>query len=206
MPCPDRCPQPPQPPRLTLPDEWPRPPLVHDVIAAAVTASGIPRRVLTGAQRRHALVAWRQAAMEVAAQATGYSLTVIGRVFGRNHTTVIHARRSVAWAVQINCAETLRQLDAICSALVERMQQPAVAAAAPAHEPPPVTVVVTAPEPEPPPGARPAPRLKPLRPLVPHPLSVEGAAVDRWFAENDARFRHAMRTHHPEIAERITSR
>ena len=67
-----------------------------NVIAAVSAASGISREVLLGDGRGEKHVAdARAVAMWRLRELTGASYPAIGRVFGRHHTTVIHAVQRV---------------------------------------------------------------------------------------------------------------
>lgn len=79
------------------PDEraGPRPPSVKAIIAAVADHYGLSRIDLLSARRTHTVVRPRQLAMWLAATLTHASLPEIGRRFGgRDHTTVLHARRA----------------------------------------------------------------------------------------------------------------
>ena len=74
---------------LTTGDGAPKHYMVGEVIRAACRASGLTREELTGPLRGHAFLSWRQAAFVVMREQRR-SLPVIGRAFGRHHTTVLH--------------------------------------------------------------------------------------------------------------------
>lgn len=64
---------------------------VRQVLEAASDVLEIPVKHLTGPSRTQPLTRARQIAMAVAAERTPASTVIIGRVFGRDHTTVTHA-------------------------------------------------------------------------------------------------------------------
>lgn len=69
------------------------------IIERVSTAFGIPYREVMGASRTREVAAARQVAMyEVRKARPDLSLPQIGRIFGRDHTTVIHAVRKVEGA------------------------------------------------------------------------------------------------------------
>lgn len=69
---------------------------VGTVVATAAHALGTPAEALTGVARGDGpTIAHRHIAMAAARQ-LGHSLPAIGRAFGRDHTTVLHACRRVA--------------------------------------------------------------------------------------------------------------
>lgn len=150
--------------------------MVRDVIAAACRASGYTRQEMLSARRTPRIVGWRHAAMEVAGQLSGKSLPQIGRIFGRDHSTIISARRAVAARIAAGCQDTRAQLDAICAALegIEML--------APQSEPePPMVVEIKA-----------TPRAELEQPR-------QGPFSRKWFLANDARFRDAVVRAHPEL-------
>lgn len=172
-------------PELPLPETWPRLVLIRDVLAAAERASGLGAGRITGTSRLPDVVDWRFAAIEVAVQTTGASLQAIGRVFSRDHTTVLHARRRVARDVALGDADTIRCLDAVCAALIDRMmrvQPPVVVVQVPAR---PKADVVAADE-----GA--PPQVGPVTTTSAAGIVRDGAMDAAWWAANDARFRAAF--------------
>jgi chromosomal replication initiator protein len=72
----------------------------------------LPMTKLLGRGRYRRVCRPRQIAMYLACEMTGQSLPQIGRSFGRDHTTVLHARRTIAnlierdayWADQVDQA------------------------------------------------------------------------------------------------------
>lgn len=78
---------------------------VRRVLEAASDVLEIPLKHLTGPSRTQPLTRARQIAMAVAAERTPASTTVIGRVFGRDHTTVTHA----VGVIQAGMTPDLRQ-------------------------------------------------------------------------------------------------
>lgn len=74
---------------MTIPARQP-PVRVADVIAATVKVSGIDREALTGPGKARLVAHWRHAAFAAARERTRASTTLIGRAFGRDHSTVIY--------------------------------------------------------------------------------------------------------------------
>jgi chromosomal replication initiator protein len=85
--------------------------LIIEVVAAA---SGIGRRELLSRRRARRTVEARQAAMWLARQAAGRSYPAIGRVFNRDHTTVIYgvSRTEQRMATDYAFAVWVRSLEA----------------------------------------------------------------------------------------------
>lgn len=171
---------------------------VADVIDATVRAAGVPRRDLISDRRHKNLVRWRQAAMEVAAQATLASTPQIGRSFKRDHTTVLWARYVVANRVASGCETTQAELDAICAALGAVMDEDGVGIGGVAS----ATILARTP------GVREAVPVCCDAPLpatrqVPHAHPLESTLSPtfdrRWWRDNDIRFRAAMRSAYPEL-------
>lgn len=75
---------------------------------------GVEVRELLSDRRANRVAVPRHVAMYLARRATGYSLPQIGRDFGRDHTTVMHACAHV---------EALAARDAAFAAQVERLRQ-----------------------------------------------------------------------------------
>jgi len=80
-----------------------RPSLVIDTVA---TFYGYTAEELLSPNRTKKLTMARQAAMWLSRQLTDLSLPEIGRVFDRDHTTVMHAVRKVQAEVDANLATT----------------------------------------------------------------------------------------------------
>lgn len=165
---------------------------VRDVLLACAMASGRTPAEIISPQRHVELVRWRQAAMEVAAQATASSMPQIGKTFGRDHTTVLHARRAVAHAVAQGRIEVTRRLAAICRALLDR----AATAVAPIVVPAPRSLVVSA-DPVLPPADEPATRVM-TRVTARGDVVEDGMGRD-WWATNNAKFCAALAKAHPEL-------
>ena len=68
--------------------------MIAPLIAAASRVAGCPQAVILGDQRRADICRARHAAQWLACQ-QGNSLMKIGRVFHRDHASIIHARRRV---------------------------------------------------------------------------------------------------------------
>lgn len=82
------------------------------MIAATAAHFGERPDRLLDRDRSAPLVWQRQLAMYLATQLTGRSLPAIGRVFDRDHTTILHARKCMADRVQ-TCPATAAAVDAI---------------------------------------------------------------------------------------------
>lgn len=67
------------------------PPSWRFLVAVASARHGIPQADIVSASRVRSVVAARQDAMAMVYQHTQASTSVVGRYFGRDHTTVIHA-------------------------------------------------------------------------------------------------------------------
>ena len=68
--------------------------LSQSIIAQAAMESGIPVHVLTGGNRTRHVAHARQDAMLRIHEQTNFSLPQIGRMFGRDHTTVLYSIRT----------------------------------------------------------------------------------------------------------------
>lgn len=78
---------------------------IADVVARAAAAYGLERSALTGESLKKAIVKPRQIAMWAASRLTGRSMLEIGIYFGgRDHTTVIHAVRTISAEVAAGSA------------------------------------------------------------------------------------------------------
>lgn len=66
---------------------------VRDILRAAEKASGVPVEVLIGPSRRFNLMPVRAACARMAVR-RGFSLSQVGRVMCRDHTTILHHRDS----------------------------------------------------------------------------------------------------------------
>ena len=64
-------------------------------IQAVSNVTGIKKRHILGRRRLRRYADARQMAMQIVRQSTILNLTDIGRLFGRDHSTVIHAINSV---------------------------------------------------------------------------------------------------------------
>jgi len=70
---------------------------IAEVIDVSAEISGISSQHIIGRRRKQIYTRPRHAAMKIAIALTNASLPIIGRAFGgRDHTTVIHARRRAA--------------------------------------------------------------------------------------------------------------
>src|SRR5581483_9479904 len=94
----------------------PAPLTVDDVIVATARAFGTSVRRLRGRDRRHAVRLPRQVAMHLGRKIVGSSYGALGEAFGRDHTTVLQACRSVATRL-----ETDRSLAATVARIEQRL-------------------------------------------------------------------------------------
>jgi chromosomal replication initiator protein len=65
------------------------------VIKAVSTHFNVPIPILLGDRRTEPAVLYRQVAMFLCRQLTSLSLTEVGALFGRHHTTVLHAENKI---------------------------------------------------------------------------------------------------------------
>jgi chromosomal replication initiator protein len=68
---------------------------VSDIQAAVARHYGLPVEELTGECRKRIVARPRQIAMRLAHLLTEHSTVRIGQFFGRDHSTVIHARKAI---------------------------------------------------------------------------------------------------------------
>lgn len=68
---------------------------IKPIIGAVAKYYGVPLRDLVSFRRARALIRARQVAMYLARTLTKHSLPAIGRVFERDHTTILHACRQI---------------------------------------------------------------------------------------------------------------
>ena len=98
-------------------------PSVSDIIRAAADASHYSPEQITGDRRFSDLAHWRACAMYLALK-TGKSTTQVGRAFGgRDHTTVIYARRRIEAQTD---AYTGERVAAICVRVSMRLASRAI--------------------------------------------------------------------------------
>lgn len=71
-------------------------PTMPEIVAAAADAFGVSVDELVGRPRTQPLQSYRQATIAACRQLTGSSYPIIGRLFGRDHHTVISAVTRVA--------------------------------------------------------------------------------------------------------------
>jgi hypothetical protein len=117
-------PPPPPPPRIKLP--WREPTVmlilpgrrtkVRTIQRAVARECGFALADILGPSRKKKLTLARQIGMWLALQ-TGLSFPVIGRMFNRDHTTVLHAKRKIDAYVRCQQQETLATIAAIEKAL-----------------------------------------------------------------------------------------
>lgn len=87
-------------------------------VAAAAVAGRTTEDAILSRRRGYPLVRWRHAGMTLATERTRLSLPQIGRIFSRDHTTVLHARDAVDWSRPANAA-ILELVNGAIDALVE---------------------------------------------------------------------------------------
>jgi hypothetical protein len=71
------------------------PSMVRDIIGRVSSVTGISPAEIAGKSRSAKITFARHLAMWTVAKDTGLTLTQIGRAFGRDHTTIIHATRHI---------------------------------------------------------------------------------------------------------------
>ena len=74
--------------------------LVKGIVERVSSAFGVKPRDVLGPCRQRSVLLSRQVAMYLAREVTKLSLPAVGAAFGRDHTTVLHACRKVAEAIQ----------------------------------------------------------------------------------------------------------
>lgn len=79
-----------------------RPVTVQDIIRIVAAFYNLPASTLTSPLRKAKVVRPRQVAMYLADELTFNSLLQLGRKFGRDHTTVLHAIRKIGALRQTN--------------------------------------------------------------------------------------------------------
>lgn len=155
--------------------------LAGDVLKAVSIASGLPRGVITGQSRVTYVTRWRQVGIWIAYHATSRTLPELGRVFLRDHTTVLYAIRSVERRLEDDEDSEWRAAIQAVLAVLADLPPPV------APMPPPQAT-----KPEPPPS-KPAPRRR----------VIEKPHTRPWFEANDARFRAAFAAAHPDRVPQI---
>lgn len=93
------------------------------VVEACAAEWGVTRQQLLGEGRTGAVLQARQAAMTLAHRLLGYSLPRIGRLVGRDHTTVLHGIRRMTSQCQGDPALAARLDD--LAIRVARRKEPA---------------------------------------------------------------------------------
>lgn len=89
---------------------------IRQVVRAVSLHFNIPDRVLLGDARARHIVLARHVAMHLCHAVHGHSLSRIGRAFGRDHTSVLHATRRIA-ALLPTDPTLAAQVDALAEAL-----------------------------------------------------------------------------------------
>jgi hypothetical protein len=103
-------------------------PTIGAIKAEVARRSKVPVWELDSDRRHKDLVRARQIAMTIAKRVTRNSLPMIGKSFGRDHTTVLHAVRKIE--AEMASSQTLaREIEAIEEAVASRGQREAQAAA-----------------------------------------------------------------------------
>lgn len=72
---------------------------MHAIVAAVSERTGVSQRDILGTSRVRPIAKARQAAMALCRE-QGFSLPQIGQVFRRDHTTILHACRVMAPALE----------------------------------------------------------------------------------------------------------
>lgn len=87
-------------------------PTVDAIVKRVATAFGVNEKDILGISRLRKVLVPRQVAMHLAREVCGLSLPRLGAVFGRDHSTVLHACRKVEadMACDQRLAATVRQL------------------------------------------------------------------------------------------------
>jgi hypothetical protein len=75
-------------------------PAISDFVAASAHVTGVQPHQIVGDQQASEIVLARHLAVAAAASETGRSLPAIGRIFHRDHTTILHAVRKIRTAVR----------------------------------------------------------------------------------------------------------
>ena len=107
-----KVPRPAQPP-----DKGPHRPM-RRILEAVADVSGVSEFFLLSSRRSRALARPRHIAMYLCCERTRFSLPEIGRFFDRDHTSVMHARRTIqaaldagkGWAVRLH-AQAVERLE-----------------------------------------------------------------------------------------------
>jgi hypothetical protein len=95
-----------------------RPRLLITHIQATVAAYyGLPAEAMTSRQQYHRVSHPRQMAMFVASELTPHSIAEVGRRFNRDHTTVLHALKTVKQRIETD-AQALIDLEVLRERLV----------------------------------------------------------------------------------------
>lgn len=71
------------------------------IVNATVLSESVTRKEILGESRAQHIVAARHMAMAVCRR-SGLTVTMIGRLFGRDHSTVVHAVKSIEAHAQID--------------------------------------------------------------------------------------------------------
>ena len=85
-------------PEETPPPEYlaPEAPRIQTIVEAVADGYGLHPREIYGGRREQPIAEARQVAMHLARMLTRHSFPAIGRAFGRDHTTVQYAARSIS--------------------------------------------------------------------------------------------------------------
>lgn len=68
---------------------------MHEIVASVAEETGVPVEDIMGRSRLAQIARARQLAMYLCRRYRGAPLTLVGRFFGRHHTTVLHAERAI---------------------------------------------------------------------------------------------------------------
>lgn len=161
-------PEPARPPRAS----------VRGAVRHVAALCGMDPGVLLAGGRRRAVVRWRQAAMWVARQASGQSWTEIGRVLGRDHSTMIYGAQRAEAEMRLD-REYAWTLERAWASAEAEPWGPGESGPKPIDLPPPAPERAAEPaEPEPPVPAVPAVRTVPGEYVPRHALPPVMAVVD----------------------------
>jgi chromosomal replication initiator protein len=97
-------------------------------VQAVSNVTGIKRRHILGQRRFRRYIDARHMAMQLVRQSTKLNLTSIGRLFERDHSTVIHASNSVKSLIDIsdNYRDEFNQIVSEYDRLIKELQPDAI--------------------------------------------------------------------------------
>jgi chromosomal replication initiation ATPase DnaA len=89
---------------------------VERVLAEVSLLTGVPLAAIASGTRTQHVAYARQLAMYAVRELTSLSYPAIGRLFGRDHTTVLHAHRLIEKTLAVRGCAAARILDMTCRA------------------------------------------------------------------------------------------